>query len=226
MSVTTHNPVVLEPASQALVEATAKPPFLYELSPAEARAVLDELQAAPVDKLPVDDRRPTRIAIAGDTVGGNMTAALTLMAPERGDVSFVHQSMYYPVTDAAMDTGSYEQFAEGYFLTAKMMAWFWDAYEPDAERRLEPFASPLRASDEQLAGLPPAFMVVDEADVLRDEGEAYAARLRAAGTAVTPVRYDGITHDFMMLNPLSHTYATRAALAQPIPVLANALNTD
>ena len=126
---------------------------------------------------------PERIAIAGDSVGGGMTAALALMANERGDVRFVHQSMYYPVTDAAMDTGSYEQFAEGYFLTAKAMAWFWDAYLPDVERRSEPFASPLRASDEQLAGLPPAFVIVDEADVLRDEGEAYAARLRAAGVA-------------------------------------------
>ena len=145
---------------------------------------------------------PDRIAVAGDSVGGNMTAALALMAQERGDVRFVHQSMYYPVTDAAMDTGSYEQFAEGYFLTAKAMAWFWDAYEPDVERRMEPFASPLRAGDEQLAGLPPAFLIVDEADVLRDEGEAYAARLRAAGVAVTTVRYDGIIHDFMMLNPL------------------------
>jgi acetyl esterase/lipase len=125
-----------------------------------------------------------------------------------------------------MDTGSYEQFAEGYFLTAKMMAWFWDAYEPDVERRLEPFASPLRASKDQLAGLPPAFAVVDEADVLRDEGEAYAARLRAAGTAVTTVRYDGITHDFLMLNPLSDTHATRAAIAQAIAVLRNALDTD
>ena len=320
MSVTTHNPVVLEPASQALIELTAKPPFLYELSPREARAVLDELQAGPIDKLPVNDRwmtfpadigdvrvrivrppdavgtlpvilymhgggwvlgdadthdrlvrelavgtdaavvfveydrspearypvaieqgyataqwivnegaanhlDPNRIAVAGDSVGGNMTAALTLMAQDRGDVRFVHQSMYYPVTDAAMDTGSYEQFAEGYFLTARMMAWFWDAYEPDVERRLEPFASPLRASEEQLAGLPPALVIVDEADVLRDEGEAYAARLRAAGTAVTTVRYDGITHDFMMLNPLSDTYATRAAIAQAIAVLRNALNT-
>ena len=229
MSVTTtHDRVVLEPASQAVVEATAKPPFLYELSPAEARAALDELQAAPIDKPPVNDRwttvpadvgdvrvrivrppdavgtlpvilymhgggwvlgnadthdrlvrelavgtgaavvfveydrspevrypvaieqgyataqwivregaanqlDPNRMAVAGDSVGGNMTAALTLMAQERGDVRFVHQSMYYPVTDAAMDTGSYEQFAEGYFLTAKMMAWFWDAYEPDVE---------------------------------------------------------------------------------------------
>jgi acetyl esterase/lipase len=319
MSVTTHNPVVLEPASQALVQATAKPPFLYELSPAEARAVLDELQAAPIEKLPVDDRWTTvpadvgdvrvrivrppnavgtlpvilymhgggwvlgnadthdrlvrelavgtgaavvfveyerspearypvaieqgyataqwivregaanqldanRIAVAGDSVGGNMTAALTLMAKERGDVRFAHQSMYYPVTDAAMDTGSYEQFAEGYFLTAKMMAWFWEAYEPDVERRMAPFASPLRANDEQLAGLPPALVVVGEADVLRDEGEAYAARLRAAGTPVTAVRYDGITHDFLMLNALSDTQATRTAIAQAIDVLRNALN--
>jgi acetyl esterase/lipase len=321
MSLTdTQNIVVLEPASQALVEATAGPPFLYELSPAEARAVLDELQAAPIDKLPVDDRwitvpaevgdvrvrivrppdavgtlpvilymhgggwvignagthdrlvrelavgtgaavvfveydrspearypvaieqgyatarwivrqgaanqlDPDRIAVAGDSVGGNMTAALTLMAQERGDVRFVHQSMYYPVTDAAMDTGSYEQFAEGYFLTAKMMAWFWAAYEPDPERRLEPLASPIRASDEQLGGLPPAFVIVGEADVLRDEGEAYAARLRAAGTEVTTVRYDGITHDFMGLNALSDTHATRAAIDQAIAVLCNALNT-
>jgi acetyl esterase len=319
MSVTTtHPPVVLEPASQEFVEATANPPFLYELSPAEARKVLDDVQAEPIDKLPVDehwvtvradvgdvqvrivrpvgadgtlpvilymhgggwvlgnaathdrlvrelavgtgaavafveyDRSPEaqypvaieqgyataqwiqqegaanqldpgRIAIAGDSVGGNMTAALALMARERGDVRFVHQSMYYPVTDAAMDTGSYEQFAEGYFLTAKSMAWFWDAYAPDAERRSEPFASPLRASDEQLAELPPAFLLVDEADVLRDEGEAYAARLRAAGVDVTTVRYDGITHDFMMLNPLSDTHATRAAIAQAIQVLRGAL---
>jgi acetyl esterase/lipase len=140
-------------------------------------------------------------------------------------VRFVHQSLYYPVTDAAMDTGSFEQFADGYFLTAKMMSWFWDAYEPDLERRLEPLASPIRASGELLAGLPPAFVMVGEADVLRDEGEAYAARLRAAGTEVTTVRYDGITHDFMMLNPLSDTYATRAAMSQAIATLRNALNT-
>jgi acetyl esterase/lipase len=166
---------------------------------------------------------PNRMAVAGDSVGGNMTAALALMANERGDVHFVQQSMYYPVTDAAMDTGSYEQFAEGYFLSAKGMAWFWDAYLPDVDRRSEPFASPLRASDEQLAGLPPAFIIVDEADVLRDEGEAYAARLRAAGVPVTTVRYDGITHDFMMLNPLSDTHATRAAIAQAITILRDAL---
>jgi acetyl esterase/lipase len=312
--------VVLEPASQAFVEATAKPPFLYELPPDEARKVLDDVQAAPIDKLPVDEHwitvpaevgdvrvrivrpagaedtlpvilymhgggwvlgnagthdrlvrelavgagaalvfveydrspearypvaveqgyatarwivregaanglDPDRIAVAGDSVGGGMTAALALMAHDRGDVRFVHQSMYYPVTDAAMDTGSYAQFAEGYFLTAGAMAWFWDCYCPDLERRAEPLASPLRASDEQLNGLPPALVIVDEADVLRDEGEAYAARLRAAGVAVTTVRYDGITHDFMMLNPLSDTHATRAAVAQAIATLRQALHT-
>ena len=164
------------------------------------------------------------MAIAGDSVGGCMTAAIVLMAQERGDVRFVHQSMYYPVTDAAMDTGSYAQFAEGYFLTAKSMAWFWDCYCPDVERRSEPFASPLRADERQLAELPPALVIVDEADVLRDEGEAYAARLRAAGVAVTAVRYDGITHDFMMLNPLSNTRATRAAVAQAISMLRDALH--
>jgi alpha/beta hydrolase fold len=109
------------------------------------------------DAIIVNACDPDRIAIAGDSVGGGMTAALALMARERGDVHFVHQSMYYPVTDAAMDTGSYEQFAEGYFLTANAMAWFWDAYAPDVERRSEAFASPLRASNEQLADLPPAF---------------------------------------------------------------------
>jgi acetyl esterase/lipase len=167
---------------------------------------------------------PDRIAVAGDSVGGGMTAALALMANWHGDVRFVQQSMYYPVTDAAMDTGSYGQFAEGYFLTAKGMAWFWDAYLPDLDRRSEPYASPLRASDEQLAGLPPALVIVDEADVLRDEGEAYAGRLRAAGVPVTTVRYDGITHDFMMLNPLSKTQATRAAVAQSISILRDALH--
>ena len=195
----------------------ARYPVAIEQGYATAQWIVNEGAANHLD--------PNRIAVAGDSVGGNMTAALTLMAQDRGDVRFVHQSMYYPVTDAAMDTGSYEQFAEGYFLTARMMAWFWDAYEPDVERRLEPFASPLRASAEQLAGLPPALVIVDEADVLREEGEAYAARLRAAGTAVTTVRYDGITHDFMMQNALSGTHAARAAIAQAIAMLRNALNT-
>jgi acetyl esterase/lipase len=103
------------------------------------------------------------------------------------------------------------------------MAWFWDAYAPEMSKRSEITASPLQATEEQLSGLPPAFVIVDEADVLRDEGEAYAANLRAAGVSVTTVRYNGITHDFMMLNPLSGTQATRAAVAQAITMLRQAL---
>ncbi|TDW84354.1 acetyl esterase/lipase [Kribbella pratensis] len=167
----------------------------------------------------------TRMAVAGDSVGGNMTAALAILAVQRGDVRFVHQSMYYPVTDAAQDTESYREFAEGPFLTAKGMAWFWDCYLPDEARRSEITASPLRAGLDQLAGLPEAFLIVDENDVLRDEGEAYARRLTEAGVRTTSVRYNGIIHDFMMLNPLRQTAATTGAVEQAIQILRKALGT-
>src|SRR5690606_25527685 len=120
---------------------------------------------------------PHRMAVAGDSVGGCMAAALTLMAESRGDVCFVHQALFYPVTDATMDTPSYAEFAEGFYLTAKAMEWFWHAYAPDVALRRQSYASPMGAIDEQLAGLPPALVIVGECDVLRDEGEAYAARL-------------------------------------------------
>ncbi|MFF3844177.1 alpha/beta hydrolase [Streptomyces sp. NPDC002328] len=168
----------------------------------------------------------SRMAVAGESVGGNMTAALALMAKERGDVTFVQQSMYYPVTDAAMDTESYDRFATGYYLTRQAMEWFWDAYTTDPAQRAEITASPNRASTEQVAGLPPAYMCVDEADVLRDEGEAYAAKLRSAGVPVTTVRYDGTIHDFMLLNALSETRATRAAIDQATAFLRTGLGTD
>src|SRR5215469_15966399 len=156
----------------------------------------------------------SRMAVAGESVGGNMTAALAMMAKERGDVRFGQQSMYYPVTDAAMNTASYEQFASGYYLSRPEMEWFWDAYIPDPAQRTEITASPNQASTEQVSGLPPAYLCVDEADVLRDEGEAYAAKLRGAGVPVTTVRYDGTIHDFMLLNALAGTRATRAAVSQ------------
>jgi acetyl esterase len=167
----------------------------------------------------------SRMAVAGESVGGNMTAALALMAKERGDVTFVQQSMYYPVTDAAMNTASYEQFATGYYLSRKAMEWFWDAYTTDPAQRAEITASPNQASVEQVAGLPPTYLCVDEADVLRDEGEAYAAKLRAAGVPVTTVRYDGTIHDFMLLNALSETRATRAAIDQATAFLRAGLGT-
>ena len=155
-----------------------------------------------------------------------MAAALTLLAKQRGDVTFVHQSLYYPVTDAAQDTDSYREFADGPFLTAKAMAWFWDAYLPDRDERFEITASPLRATLDDLAGLPEAFVIVDENDVLRDEGEAYARRLTAAGVRTTSVRFNGICHDFLMLNPLRGTAAATAAVEQAVHVLRKALGTD
>jgi acetyl esterase len=310
--------VVLEPSAQAIVDATSQPPFLYELEPAAARKVLDDLQAAPIDKLPVEEewitvpagvgdvpvriikpvdsagmlpvivymhgggwilgnaathdrlvrelavgaraallfveypnspeaRYPVaieqgyataqwvvregatkgldagRMAVAGESVGGNMAAALTIMAKQRRDVTFVHTSMYYPVTDAAMDTASYDEFAEGYYLTRKAMEWFWDAYTVDPDQRADITASPNQATTQQLEGLPPTLLFVDEADVLRDEGEAYAAKLRAAGVPITTVRYDGVVHDFMLLNAMSEARATRAAIAQATAHLRDAL---
>ena len=166
-----------------------------------------------------------RLAVAGDSVGGNMAAVLAILAKQRGDLRFVHQSLYYPVTDAAQDTSSYAQFADGPFLTAKGMAWFWDCYLPDRGKRADVTASPLRAPLEQLAGLPPALVIVDENDVLRDEGEAYARRLIQAGVPTTSVRYNAILHDFMMLNPLRETEATTAAIEQAIRALRKALGT-
>ena len=168
----------------------------------------------------------TRLAVAGDSVGGNMTAALAILAKQRGDVTFVHHSMYYPVTDAAQDTDSYQEFADGPFLLAKSMAWFWDAYCPDESQRSEITVSPLRATLDDLAGLPEAFLIVDENDVLRDEGEAYARKLTAAGVRTTSIRYNGIIHDFLMLNPLRETAATSAAVEQAVHVLRKALKVD
>jgi acetyl esterase/lipase len=312
--------IVLEPSAQGIVDATSTAPFLYELEPAQARKVLDDLQAAPIEKLPIEEEWITvpaavgdvpvrivkpatsagplpvivymhgggwilgnagthdrlvrelavgaraallfveypnspeahypvaieqgyataqwaireaaakgldasRMAVAGESVGGDMAAALTLMAKDRGDVTFVHTSMYYPVTDAAMDTDSYDEFAEGYYLTRKAMEWFWDAYTTNPAERAEIYASPNQATTEQLKGLPPTLLLVDEVDPLRDEGEAYAAKLRAAGVPVTTVRYDGVVHDFMLLNAMSESRATRAAIAQATAHLRAALGT-
>ncbi|MFG2725334.1 alpha/beta hydrolase [Streptomyces canus] len=309
---------VLEPAAQAFAEATANPPYLFDLGPAEGRKTVDEVQSGEIAEPAVDEewvtvqggptgsvrtrivkpagatgtlpvviylhgagwvfgnahthdrlvrelavgtgaavvfpeydlspeaRYPvaveqnytvaqwvveqgaakgldaTRIAVAGDSVGGNMSAALTLMAKERGDVPLVQQVLFYPVTDASFDTGSYRQFAEGYFLRRDAMQWFWDQYTTDEKQRAEITASPLRASVDQLRDLPPALVITAEADVLRDEGEAYANRLREAGVPVTAVRYQGIIHDFVMLNALRETHAAEAAIAQAVSTLRTA----
>jgi acetyl esterase len=165
----------------------------------------------------------SRIAAAGDSVGGNMTAALTIMAKQRSGPRISAQLLYYPVTDASFDTDSYQQFATGYWLRRDAMQWFWGQYIADDAQRAEITASPLRASLAELAGLPPALVIVGEADVLRDEGEAYAAKLRAAGVVVTTVRYAGIVHDFVMVNALRDTQAAKAATAQGGQFLRDAL---
>ncbi|MEU8975149.1 alpha/beta hydrolase [Streptomyces monashensis] len=320
MSETFARPV-LEPAAAAFAEATANPPYLFDLGPAEGRKAVDEVQSGEIDKpeiaeewvtvqggptgsvrvrivrpvdaegtLPViiyihgagwvfgnahthdrlvrelavgaraavvfpeydlspEARYPvaveqnytvaqwvvregaakgldaTRIAVAGDSVGGNMSAALTLMAKERGDVPLVQQVLFYPVTDAAFDTPSYHQFAEGYFLRRDAMQWFWDQYTTDENQRAEITASPLRATTDQLRDLPPALVITGEADVLRDEGEAYANKLREAGVPVTAVRHQGIIHDFVMLNALRETHAAEAAINQAVATLRTALGT-
>jgi acetyl esterase len=167
----------------------------------------------------------SRLAIAGDSVGGNLSAALTLIAKERGDVTFIQQVLFYPVTDASFDTPSYQQFATGYFLRRDGMQWFWDQYTTDATERAQITASPLRATIEQLTGLPPALVITGEADVLRDEGEAYANKLRAAGVPVTAVRFQGIIHDFVMLNALRETHAAEAAINLATSTLRAALHT-
>ncbi|MGN5385799.1 alpha/beta hydrolase [Streptomyces sp. JL7001] len=311
---------VLEPAAQAFADATAQPPFLYEIPVADGRKAVDNVQSGdgvtlpPVDEewlavpggptgevrsrivrpagasgpLPVvlyihgagwvfgnahthdrlvrelavgagaavvfpeydlspEARYPVaieqnyavarwitteghrhgldarRLAVAGDSVGGNMSAALTLMAKERGDVRLVQQVLFYPVTDASFDSASYLQFAEGYFLRRDAMLWFWDQYTTDPARRTEITASPLRARTEQLTGLPPALVITAEADVLRDEGEAYAGKLRAAGVPVTALRALGTIHDFVMLNALRETAAATLAIGLAVDTLREAL---
>jgi acetyl esterase/lipase len=167
----------------------------------------------------------SRLAVAGDSVGGNMSAAITLLAKQRGELDLAAQVLFYPVTDASFDTPSYHQFAEGYFLRRDGMQWFWDQYTTDEAERAQSIASPLRATDEELAGLPPALVITGEADVLRDEGERYAARLREAGVAVTATRYAGIIHDFVMLDALRGTAAAEAAIRQAVDFLSGALGT-
>ncbi|MZQ81314.1 alpha/beta hydrolase fold domain-containing protein [Paenibacillus sp. 5J-6] len=300
--------IVLEQAAQKFVEATANPPFLFDLGPEKGRKTVDEVQNGPITKQSVDVENVTipggpngnisltilrppnnpgslpvilythgagwvfgnehthdrlirelavgsqsavvftnyslspearypvaieevftalqwvaehgranglnasNITVAGDSVGGNMSAAITLMAKERGGPHICKQLLFYPVTDASFETESYKDFSIGYFLRKDAMKWFWDQYTTNPNERAEITASPLRASIEQLKGLPEALVITAEADVLRDEGEAYANKLREAGVQVTAVRFQGTIHDFVMLNDLADTGAAKGAM--------------
>jgi acetyl esterase/lipase len=152
-----------------------------------------------------------------------MSAALTILAKQRGDVTFKAQALFYPVTDHNFETDSYHEFAEGYWLRRDSMPWFWEQYTTTPEERDEITASPLRATLEDLKGLPKALVINGEADILRDEGEAYSRKLRAAGVDVTATRYSGAIHDFMMLNAVRETNAAGAAIEQAISFIKKAL---
>ena len=154
----------------------------------------------------------TRLAVAGDSVGGNMAAVLAQLAKERLGPEISYQVLFYPVTDSSMSQASYKEFADGPWLTAAAMKWFWDAYAPNKADRRKTMASPLAARTEQLKGVAPALVIVDENDILRDEGEEYARKLMQAGVETTAVRVLATIHDFVMLNALAGTTGTNAAI--------------
>lgn len=158
------------------------------------------------------DLDTSRLAVAGDSVGGNMVAVVTQLAKSRKGPAIRYQVLFYPVTDSSFSQDSYEEFADGPWLTRAAMEWFWDAYAPNQEDRRKITATPLSATLNQLEGLPPALVIVDENDVLRDEGEAYARKLMKAGVDVTAVRFLATHHDFVMLNALADTSAAKAAI--------------
>ncbi|MEW2515361.1 alpha/beta hydrolase [Streptomyces sp. NPDC046870] len=209
-------------AAVVFPEYDRSPEVGYPVALEQSYAVAQWVTANGADR----DLDARRLAVAGDSVGGNMAIALTLLAKERRDVRFVKQVLFYPVTDAAFDTDSYHEFAEGYFLAREGMKWFWDQYTTSEEERGRSTVSPLRAGLEELKDLPPALIITAEADVLRDEGEAFAAKLRRAGVAATNARFGGIVHDFVMVNSLHETEAAKHAILLAVASLREALNTS
>jgi len=155
-----------------------------------------------------------KLAVVGNSVGGNMAAVVSLMAKDKGGPRITFQALLWPVTDANFDTASYRDLSEGYFLTRNMMIWFWDNYTQDAAQRRETYASPLQAPTDSLQGLPPALVQTAHSDVLRDEGEAYARKLNEAGVDVIAVRYNGLIHDWGLLNPIATVPEVRTAITQ------------
>lgn len=173
------------------------------------------------DALNIDS---SRLAVAGDSVGGNMATVVAMLAKERGGPKIDYQVLFYPVTAANFETKSYNEFSSGYWLSREAMKWFWNAYLPDEKERKKHTVSPLFASLDQLKGLPSALVITNEWDVLRDEGEAYAHKLIEAGVRVTAVRLLGTIHDCVMLNALTDTPAVRAAIELANAKLREALN--
>ncbi|SDG61673.1 alpha/beta hydrolase [Paraburkholderia phenazinium] len=207
--------VVQSGAVAVFVNYTPSPEARYPVAINQAYAATKWV-AAHGSEIGVDG---SRLAVVGNSVGGNMAAVVALMAKDKQGPAIRFQGLMWPVTDNDFNDGSYNAHPEGHFLTRPMMKWFWDAYTKDPKQRNEIYASPLRASLDQLKGLPPALIQVAQFDVLRDEGEAYGRKLDAAGDEATTVRYNGTIHDFGLLNALAEDPATKAAIKQ----LANEL---
>jgi acetyl esterase/lipase len=152
--------------------------------------------------------------LSATVLAGNMTAVTALKAKEKGGPHIKLQIMMWPIVDANFETDSYQQFGEKRFLTTSLMKWMYDMYIPDPAKRKDIHASPLQATVEQLKGLPPALVVVGESDILHDEGTAYGRKLNEAGVDVTLVQYDGMIHDFGLLNGLAEVPAVRSLFIQ------------
>jgi acetyl esterase len=206
-------------AAVVFVDYRRTPDVVYPVPNEEAYAATQYV-VANARALNVD---AARLAVAGDSAGGNMAAAVTLLAKDRNGPKISHQLLFYPVTDDISKNSSYASFGNGPWLTTNAMHFFLDAHYPKAVRN-DVLAFPLKASVEQLKGLPSATVIVAENDLLRDEGEAYARKLDQAGVAVTSTRYNGVIHDFVMLNGVANSPATRAAIAQGNAALRQAFS--
>ena len=218
--VMTHDRLVRElavgaEATVVFVDHDRAPEHRYPIAIEQAYAATSYVSEH-ADELAVDS---TRLAVAGESSGGNMATVVSLLAKERYGPHIAGQLLLYPATSADFETPSYRQFADGPWLTRHAMQWFWDQYLPDDTERKDPHASPLLAAPEQLAGLPPALIITAENDVLRDEGEAYGRKLIQAGVEVVATRYSATIHDFMTLNAIARALPARAAISQAIDFL-------
>lgn len=198
--------VVLTGFAGVFVNYTRTPDAMYPQAINEIYAATKWV-AEHGDEIDVDGKN---LAVVGNSVGGNMTAVTALKAKEKGGPKIKVHIMMWPVTDANFERDSFKQFGEKRFLTTPLMKWMWDLYTTDPKQRKEIYASPLQATVDQLKGLPPALIQVAESDILRDEGEAYGRKLDEAGVTVTTVRYDGMIHDFGLLNGLAEEPAVRS----------------
>lgn len=201
LAVRTHSVIVFP-------EYSRSPEAKYPTALEQNYAVLQQLaDVAPKRRLDL-----ANLIVAGDSVGGNMATVMTILTKQRHGLPIKKQLLFYPVTDMNFETSSYQEFAENYYLTRAGMEWFWQQYLNNDEEANEISVAPLKATSSDLKDLPEALIITAEADVLRDEGEAYARKLRSAQVPVTQVRFQGIIHDFVMLNILDQTNATRGAM--------------